>query len=371
MIRRLDRYVLKIFIASIAAGVLFASGLLVLVDQFQHFDDLLQAPKKLREAGFRDLAKSVFPMSVQFYAYEIAIRFFQYCPFVTFFAAVFTASRLHRSNETVAMLATGTSLQRAFAMVFLASAGVTGLQLAFRETLLPKLAMEQAVLRSILLENNPAHIIKNLSVVDRAGNHYTFNTYNPREHSGGGFSAYGADPKVYKNITAKEARFEEESGPLQLVNGLYYSVSRDAVKAGDAKPVAELPAEFVISCDDCEVAARAQGDPDYLSISELDSLARRSPNIYKYQVSLHAIFTLAIANFILPLLGLPCVLRGDRRSTLEGAAFAFLLVVLYFAATLFCYQLGAQGTWSTVFAAWLPTVIFGSLGIVLFDGMKT
>lgn len=373
MIRRLDRYVFRIFLASLAAGVLFAAGLLVLTDQFQHFDEMVQASRKLREAGHKELAGQVLPMALRFYAYEVAIRFFQYCPFVTFFAAVFTASRLHRTNETVAMLATGTSLQRGFMVVFLGAAAIATIQIGFREYLLPRMAADQALVRSVIIDYNPRYVVDDVSVVDELGNHYSFSHYDPAEASGTGFSAYSADQNVYKSISAKSARFETRPAGLSLIltGGRYYSVGREGGKGGDSVVIDELPPEFVIKPADCEVAARAKGDPDYLSITELDTIARRMPNVARFQISLHSVFTLAIANFILPLLGLPCVLRADRRTTLEGAVFAFMLCVLYFAATLFCYQLGAHNTLGAVFAAWLPTVIFGSLGIALFEGMRT
>ncbi|MBI3818094.1 MAG: LptF/LptG family permease [Planctomycetes bacterium] len=373
MIRRLDRYVLKVFVASLAAGLLFAAGMLILTDQFQHFDDMLEAPRKLRERGHPEAAAQVFTNALRFYAYEIAIRFFQYCPFVTFFAAVFTAARLHRTNETIAILASGTSMQRAFLSVFVAAAAIAGGQLAFREWLLPTLARDQAVLRSILIEHDVNNTAKDLSVVDALSNHYTFDIYDRNARTGRGFSAYAPDAKVYKNITARELAFtgSPNASGARLTNGRYYSVTREGSRTGEPAAIAELPGEFVINAADCELAARAKEDAEYLSISELDMLARRTPNIAKYQISLHQAFTLAFANFLLPLLGLPCVLRADRRSTLEGALFAFVLCVFYFAATLFCFQLGRDGDWSTVFAAWLPTVVFGSLGIVLFESMRT
>lgn len=371
--RRIDRYVFKIFVVSLSAAAVFVAGMLVLADQYQHFDNLIQAPRKLRELGHRDLARAVVPMALQYYAYEIAIRFFQYTPFVTFFAAVFTASRVHRSQETVAILASGTSLQRGMAPVFFGAFLIAILQLTFREMALPELASRQAVLRSVLLELNPDYEVKNLSVLDDASNRFVFDAYRPVTRSGTGFSAYYSDHNKFMNITAREARFssEEDGGVLQLIDGRVFEVPREGAKRAEPVPVSVLPADFVITARDCEVAARAGGDPDHLSISELESFARRQPNSRKYQVALHLAFTFAIANLLLPLLGLPCVLRQDRKSPLEGAVFAFVLCIIYFAATLLCFQLGKDDVIGTVFAAWLPTVVFGSLGIVMFESMRT
>lgn len=374
MIRRTDRYVFGVFLASLAAGVLFAAGLLLLTDQFQHFDDLIVAAKRLRQKGEPALAGQVLPMAAKYYSYEIAIRFFQFAPFVTFFAAVFTAARLHRSHETVALLASGTSLQRGFLPLFLGGALLAGVQLTFREYVLPRIAGEQNILKTILFEAEPNYTVKDLSIVDAAGNRYSFERYRPARRSGMGFKAIASDGRKFKNVTATEAEFEElpaGGSLLRLVEGREFTLTRDSVAASDSVPVEHLPGEFVLTLRDCEIAARAQGDPEYLSISELDSYASRMRGSLKYQISLHSAFTFALANLILPLLGLPVVLRSERRSTLEGAVMAFALVILYYAVTLLCFQVGAQGYLGTVFAAWLPTVIFGSLGIALFETMRT
>ncbi|MFN0206457.1 MAG: LptF/LptG family permease [Planctomycetota bacterium] len=373
MIRRTDRYVFRVFLGSLAVGVLFATGLLLLTDQFQHFDDLIVASKKLRQKGEPELARAIFPMAVKYYSFEIAIRFFQFAPFVTFFAAVFTAARLHRNHETVALLASGTSLQRGFVAIFAGAVLIAGIQLSFREYLLPGIARDQAVLQTILFKAEPRHVVKNLAVVDSRGNRYTWELYDPKAESGTGFQGNSSDGQKFKNISASDGKFTVGGGdgPLALTNGKLKSIARLMPESSESKAIETLPAEFTLTSRDCEVAARAQGDPGYLSISELDMYAGRMKGSIKYQIALHSAFAFAIANLILPLLGLPCVLRSDRRSTLEGAIIAFGLVIAYYAATLICFQLGEQGAVGAVFAAWLPTVVFGSLGITFFESMRS
>lgn len=374
MIRRLDRYVARIFFVSLCAALLLAAGLLVLGDLLNSMDNFVGAREKLERAGAPDLARAVVPMALRYYAFEISIRLLQFTPFVTFFAATFTAARLHRTSETTAILASGTSLHRGFLAVFVAAAAITAAQVAFRERWIPPMARELSELRANLLAGKPRYEVEQVFVVDVHGARARFGRYRPNLAEGDDLRADATRAGVHYSVTARAARWVSEpggSGRFELEGGKLVKFERDGGAAGAPQDVAALPPPFALTEADCELAARAGGDPMYLSVGEIDTLARRLPSIAKYQVMFHSALTALLANLLLPLLGLPCILRADRRSALEGAVFAFGLVVLYFVVTLFCYQLGAEGYLGPVFAAWLPVVLFGSLGITLFESMRT
>jgi lipopolysaccharide export LptBFGC system permease protein LptF len=74
---------------------------------------------------------------------------------------------------------------------------------------------------------------------------------------------------------------------------------------------------------------------------------------------------------VLVLVGLPLLLRHDRGGGAKTLASAFGLCVAYFAVDFACRNLGLQGALDAPIAAWLPVLFFGSLGIVLYDGMRT
>lgn len=374
MIRKLDRYVFRVFATSLCAALLLAAGLFVLTDLFNSADNFMAAGAKLKAAGARDLARHVFALAVRFYAIEVSIRLLQFTPFVTFFAAVFTASRLHRTNETVAMRASGVSLQRGFAAVFAGAFLLTCCQVVFRECFLPRFASESTELRANLLFGKPRFEVDGVFVVDRDGNRYRLGSYRPGSELAFDVRMDATFEKEFWSVTAKSARFERTPGgrgAWRLEGGKLVKMPRAGSASSITTTIDVLPDAFRLTPEDCELATRANLDPLYLSISELDTLARRLPSVAKFQVLFHAAVTAVLANLLLPLLGLPCVLRADRRSALEGSVLAFGLCVLYFAATLLCFQLGSSQVLGPVFAAWLPTVVLGSLGVTFFESMRT
>ena len=48
-----------------------------------------------------------------------------------------------------------------------------------------------------------------------------------------------------------------------------------------------------------------------------------------------------------------------------------LLCVFYFGADFIFRNLGIQGSLDPLLASWTPVLIFGSVGFVLFDAMRT
>ena len=116
---------------------------------------------------------------------------------------------------------------------------------------------------------------------------------------------------------------------------------------------------------------RARENPLDLSISEILMLAERAPENVKYQTLLPYHMPFPLACIVLLLVGLPFQLRLDRGGGAEGLIRGLLLCVFYFAADFACRNFGLQGTLDPLLASWLPLLAFGSLGVVLYDGIQT
>ena len=83
-----------------------------------------------------------------------------------------------------------------------------------------------------------------------------------------------------------------------------------------------------------------------------------------------ALFAAASA---LPLLlvGLPFLMQFERGRGSEGLVAGFLLCVFYFAADFVSLNMGLQGHASPALSSFLPTLLFGSLGLVLTSSARS
>jgi lipopolysaccharide export system permease protein len=171
------------------------------------------------------------------------------------------------------------------------------------------------------------------------------------------------------SIEADSAVYVERDGQRgwRLENG-----RRKEVLAGDQRqrPV-EMLEDFEFTPEVALSFLRARERPLELSFGEARELARRDPDSVVYQTLLQYYLTFPLANLVLLLVGLPLLMRYERGGSADGLAAGCLLCVFYFAADFFFRNLGLGGNLDPRLASWLPILFFGSLGLVMFDSMKT
>jgi lipopolysaccharide export LptBFGC system permease protein LptF len=116
---------------------------------------------------------------------------------------------------------------------------------------------------------------------------------------------------------------------------------------------------------------RARENPLELSFREVRELSHRNPDDVVYQTLSQYHLTFPLANLVLLLCGIPLLMRRDRGRATVGISIGALLCVFYFAADFVLRNLGLQGSLDPLLAAWLPVLLFGSLGLVMYDSMKS
>ena len=79
-----------------------------------------------------------------------------------------------------------------------------------------------------------------------------------------------------------------------------------------------------------------------------------------------------LINFVLLFLGIPFVVGFERmsRNIFLRVGISILICCAFFVLSYICMNLGNMGILHPVLAAWLPGVVFGCLGLFLFDGMR-
>ena len=108
-----------------------------------------------------------------------------------------------------------------------------------------------------------------------------------------------------------------------------------------------------------------------LSFREVENLMTRDPDNVEYQTLWQYHLTFPLANLVLLLVGIPVMLGYERGKGTDRMAVGGLLCIFYFGADFVFRNMGLEGGVSPVLASWLPILIFGSLGVVLYDAMRT
>ncbi len=108
-----------------------------------------------------------------------------------------------------------------------------------------------------------------------------------------------------------------------------------------------------------------------LSYSELLQLMEAHPHGSTYVLAFHQHITFPLANLILLLLALPFAVHFERGTRIERVAMSIVICGGYLFVDLTCQNLGQNYHLHPVVAAWVPTILFGSLGVVVFSGIRT
>jgi len=364
---RIDRYVLSLFAASYATALLLVVGLYLIMDMASNLDDYLQ---KFPD-GTRPSALTI----ARFYSLHLPFLFLQVAPFVTLVAGLFTVSKLVRHAEVVAVLGAGVSAQRLLAPIVCTAALIGACMFGLREFTAYELAERRDALR-FLLDKKDAHPVHtNLFLRDGRGNVVKLTHYVPRPAGGGPPEVRDLEEHLVQGsttttTTAARAVWDESASPPRW--RLEGAVRNVAVVGGEQRTESvDTLAGFEFTPRLAQSFQRAREKPDELSFTEARELGSRDPDNVAYRTLLQYHVTFPLGNLVLVLVGLPLLLRHDRGGGARTLASAFALCVGYFATDFVCRNLGLQGTLDAPIAAWLPVLVFGSLGIVLYDGMRS
>jgi lipopolysaccharide export system permease protein len=365
--------VASLFVASYATALLLLVGLFLVLDMASNLDDYLQP--------WADGTHVPTQLVARYYVLHVPFVFLQVAPFVTLVAGLFTVAKLLKHNEAVAALAAGVGSHRLLAPVFagglLVALGMFGL----RELVAHGLADRRDELRFVLENRRWERVLPHVLLRDLNGSFVRLEQFRPASDSVPDAEVRGlravlrGDARRWSITEAARAVWVEEDGrgTWRLEDGVTHEIAEPDGAGAAAqlnRPIEALRGfdftpELALTC------WRAREEPLDLSFGEVRELLRRDPDRAVYQTLFQYHLTFPLANLVLLLVGVPLLLRHERGTGGRGLAAGCMLCIVYFAADFVLRNLGLQSALDPRLAAWLPILFFGSLGLVLYDSMKT
>lgn len=350
MIKRLDRYLARTFFWSWAASVSFFAGMYLVIHFFSDLDDLGD-----RAASFHRMGWSTVGGLARYYGLQLPFVLVMTAPFSILMGAMWTGQQLARKNELVAILCAGVSLRRVvLAIVFLGSLVAGGFSL-LREAWLPEIAAERHRIERIF-KGRSDDVLSDLPLVhDGRGLAFHVARYDVLDRVADGVTVF---PPVGTGEELLEVeRMVWRKGRWVVPDGARVDGPRARLERTDLGP------------RDFEIEDRGLL---FLSTSELRALRSRHPDRAALEVALHANFAYPIGCIVLMLMGLPLVLRAERRTPFLAAGIGLLLSVAYFAVERVLLDLGTrEELFAPALGAWLPVILFGAIGLLLVETMRT
>jgi lipopolysaccharide export system permease protein len=361
----LDRYVGRIVAGAFGAGQLFFLFLVIVMDLLNNATKYVDNLTRHGVDGF-----GIVVWLGQFYARMLPVLFTTITPFVTVIACMFAVARLQGANEIVPMLFVGRSTQRLLRPMLLCGACAGLGMAACWQWVVPRVGASIIEAEAQLTTQS-----KQKNLVHESGENPRQRLYvrefAPAERTLLGVrmlntGVLAGDTSLF---VADSAQWDEARRDWRLVRGFDRRPSSEVTGA-----ILEVPIEWLGRPDlppqELLKRGRESIDPDLQSYSELRETMQLRPNRPDLRLAWHRHITYPLANLILLLLALPLAVHFERGSRIERLLLAIALCGAYMLVDLTCQNLVQVGLHPVV-AAWTPTIVFGSLGIVLFGGTRT
>ncbi len=360
----LDRYVGRIALGAFGVALAFFLFLSTLVDLLNSLPSYIN---KAKEQGIGNFDFALY--LGLYYVKLVPVLFNLVAPFAVVIAGMFTVARLQQANEVVPMLFVGRSiyavLRPVLAVGMLAALGMV----CCWQWVVPQFGEGLASAQSFLKDGKKVHEGIVHEVRD-SGQFFYAKKFDPtaRTLEEASLLQQGALAADCTLLVAARAVWDDAKQDWRLEQGWLKDGAVD-------KPVQWLgrpdltPALLLRECRDTI-------DPELLSYTDLGEMVQARPFRADIRLAFHHHITWPLACVLLLLLSLPMAVYYERGSRIGRLLWAIGLCGAFVLVDMTCQSLGQRGTiegpWMhPVMAAWMPTILFGSLGLVLYSGTKT
>ena len=362
----LDKYVAKNFLIGYVIAFCVLIGLRVIIDLFVNLDEFTEHV----DLGALAVARNI----LSFYCLQLTLYFRDFAGMITVVAAAFSLGKMVRSNELVAVMASGVSLKRVIAPIIILAVLLTGVLVVDQEIIIPsfsdKLVRGQDAVPGqetydlwFIGDGNGSLICSQKFDVQTA------TLFSPTIIT----RVKKADSSVWQvtgRITAEKATYNSEARRWDLTGGRF--TEKGSVEA--AQPIAIYASD--ITPKDIPVRRKSR-HKSLLSWKMLRDLARRGTKVkdvaqLSAQMQFHV--TEPVINLIMLMVSLPVLVCRDPKSMKSATMISFATTGACFITTFLCKMLATETVFNMIIPqlwAWLPIFIFLPIAFIELDSMKT
>jgi LPS export ABC transporter permease LptG len=361
MLRRSDRYVLREMIGPFALAL---AGLIL----FILLNIILSLSDLMVDRGVS------MPTLLRLVLLKIPSLLVVAVPMSVLFATFLGLGRMVHDRETVALESLGISLRRVLLPLVLAASAIAAADFAVYNWLVP--ASESAyqdALRTVIFRQGVPRITSNAffkgpndqflyirRYEESTGRIYDVHIYDTT----GQLFAKQQTPAQLTMLTADEGVWSD--GSWNLTDAHVYGFDREGNLTFSAVVDSLiLPVDQGVS----ELLSRSRTTSE-MGIGELwDRVGQGRANgqrVDEYLVEIHLKMALPLAAVIFVLLSGSLSLAFLPRGRAVGIVLGLLLVAVYQGVLWWTQTLGRRGAMNPALAAWLPDILFGAVGLVLF-----
>ncbi|MFC2095189.1 LptF/LptG family permease [Candidatus Bipolaricaulota bacterium] len=358
-LRRCDRYLLR---QTLGPFLLALAGLslFILLNLIMRVSELIAD----RGIGLTQLLRLLLFWMPEFIALAI--------PMAALFATFLGLGRLEHDREIMALESIGVSLRRILLPLLVAAIGASVLTFAISNWAVP--ASKQAaqrIYREILFSQSVPRISANTFFTGSNDQYFYVRQYNADDGSVDDVLIYDVTGRLFPQAESRVTMITADSGTWtgedwELSAGRVYGFDRDGVLSYSGT-FEELIIPVAQTADQIWAQSKT---PSEMGIGELMARIQRAresglPTNVSV-VELHQRFALPLSAVLFVLVGGVVSLMFGSKNRSTGIIIGLLIIGLYQGTYFGLQVLGRSGVMNPVVAAWIPNVLFGLIGLLLF-----
>ncbi len=374
MLTLIDRQMIRGYFKAYAVCLTSLLSLYIVVDLFTNLDSFAKPGQPLLITVGNITA---------YYGYNSFLIFDRLCEVIVLLAAMFTVALMQRNNEQVPLLSAGVSTRRIIAPVLGCACFMLTLAVLNQEFVIPRIADKLLLTRDDLsgekplqvhgkYDHNGIHVMGEKAV--RLGQKvYEFSVVIPEKFNG-----------TMVRLQAREAKYEPtgpRSGRWELTRTETippdYNDSIDkTLEQVDPGPAGGKEGRWYLYTQDVDFDDLTRDSTTWFQrvstwhlYDELEN--SDSAKVTPMAVLFHQRLTRPIIGVLLVFLGLAVILRDQNRNVIISSGLCLVLCAVFFGAQYTCKMLGDNELLVPALSAWLPVIVFGPFGMVLFDAVHT
>ncbi len=355
MIKKLDIYIIKKFLATFFFILSAIMMIAVVFDVSEKIDDFIKHDPTLGEI--------IFDYYLNFVIYFGNL----FSPLLIFISVIFFTSKMASNSEIVAILNGGVSFNRMLRPYFIASTLLALTALVLNHWIIPHANRDRIAFEELYIRSPYRNFERDIHKMVKPDEFIYFESYNADKDIGQKFSyEIWEDGRLIKKILGDQAKWDTSTNQWIIRN------YQTRIFDGEKELVVEGPKlmdGFNFSPEDLE--RRIDSDTQVMDYDQLNDYIDKkrkegSQYVAYYEIEKHTRSSLPFSTYILTLIGVSVSSRKVRGGLGVHLAFGLLVAVTYIMSMKVSSVYATNAGVNAFIATWIPNIIFTFLSIYIF-----
>ncbi|PLK46310.1 LptF/LptG family permease [Emticicia sp. TH156] len=351
----LDKYLIKRFLTTYIFAVLVIVLIIMVIDFVEKNDDFIQ-----KQAPMRAILLQYYANLAPYWANYIS-------PLMIFISTVFFTAQMAAHTEIVAILSSGVSFPRLMLPYFLGSSVIAVFSFVMVGWILPKANTERLAFENVYVNDKFYFSTRDFHTAVAPNTYAYMSSYNNDAKTGYDFTLEKiVNNKLVEKLSAKRIDWNDSTKKWRIHNYKIRTlgVMKDKMVYGDT------PKDTTINLSPKDFENEHQIHESFTipELREKISLikTRGAEGIESYEIELYQRFATPFAVIILSLMGLIVSARKARGGVGFQIAVGFVLAFVYILFYIMSKGIAESGNMPPILAVWLPNIVFGMIGTVMY-----